>query len=197
MLLPNKLTRLLTSAFLVVLVISMIAPLATAKGRKGRAAASSSKGKAGKQARAGQPTRRELARRGKRGRYRLTADEVPDNNESAANHPVVPDRIEVLEYGSTNSPDLARWLSPAPPHNPAVTTDPLSPARGKKVSIDSERVIQIQQALAKRGFYSGETTGYYDETTVDAMRRFQINNKIAVTGYPTAHSLKRLGLGQW
>lgn len=200
--LTHKLIRLLTSMLFVALIWSIAVLPAAAKGKKGKskAVASRTKGKSGKQARSanGRLSRRELARRGKRGRSRVASDETIDNG-LAANHPVVPDRIEVLEYGATNSSDLSRWLNPPPPSIPSnngTTTDTLAPSR-KKVSIESERVIQIQQALAKRGFYSGETTGVYDEATVDAMRRFQINNKIAVTGYPTAHSLKRLGLGNW
>jgi peptidoglycan hydrolase-like protein with peptidoglycan-binding domain len=55
-------------------------------------------------------------------------------------------------------------------------------------------VLQIQQALNQRGFYGGEMTGVYDAATVEAMRRFQANQKISATGYPTAHALKRLGL---
>jgi peptidoglycan hydrolase-like protein with peptidoglycan-binding domain len=45
-----------------------------------------------------------------------------------------------------------------------------------------------------RGFFNSETTGVYDQATIDAMRRFQANQKIPITGYPTAHALKRLGL---
>jgi hypothetical protein len=37
-------------------------------------------------------------------------------------------------------------------------------------------------------------TGEYDDATIEAMRRFQTQQKIPVTGYPTAHALKRLGL---
>jgi peptidoglycan hydrolase-like protein with peptidoglycan-binding domain len=56
------------------------------------------------------------------------------------------------------------------------------------------RALQIQQALKRRGFYTAEMTGEYDEATVEAMRRFQTQEKIRATGYPTAHALKRLGL---
>ena len=44
---------------------------------------------------------------------------------------------------------------------------------------------------------AGEPTGLYDEATVEAMRQFQTMSRIDVTGYPTAHSLKRLGLTHW
>jgi len=57
--------------------------------------------------------------------------------------------------------------------------------------------MQIQQALNQRGFYFGEMTGVYDAETIEAMRRFQISQKISATGYPTAHALKRLGLANW
>ena len=187
---------------LAVLAVSLFTLPATAKSRKGKAVASQSKGKAGKQAKAAGPrlSRREATRRGKRGRHSAISD-LADNatNETVANHSVVPDRIEVLEYGSTSSADTSRWLNPTTPRNLVANpaTEGLAPSRGKKISIDSERAIQIQRALATRGFYSGETTGSYDGTTIEAMRRFQINNKISVTGYPTAHSLKRLGLGNW
>lgn len=181
-----------------VLAVSLLTLPATAKSRKGKTAASQAKGKSSRAAKADGPrlSRREASRRGKRGRHSAISD-LADNttNETVTNHSVVPDRIEVLDY----SADTSRWLTPAPPRNPVAdpATEALAPSRGKKISIDSERVIQIQRALATRGFYSGETTGIYDGTTIEAMRRFQINNKISVTGYPTAHSLKRLGLGTW
>jgi hypothetical protein len=201
LLLTHKLTRVLTSVLSIVLAISILALPTLAKGKKGKSAVSRSKGKVGRQASSGKPSRRQLARRGKRGRHRTVREEAYAKSEFAGNHPIVPDRVEVLEYGSTNPTDLSRWLNPAPPSNQtnsSYNTNPtVAPARSRKVNIDSERVIQIQQALAKRGLYTGETTGIYDEATIDAMRRFQINSKIAVTGYPTAHSLKRLGLGTW
>jgi peptidoglycan hydrolase-like protein with peptidoglycan-binding domain len=96
---------------------------------------------------------------------------------------------------------MARYLNP-----PAPRTQPLQNSAGpvatikpkrRSVRIESSRAIQIQQALASRGFYSGQMTGNYDEATIDAMRRFQASQKIAATGYPTAHALKRLGLANW
>ncbi|MEO6726051.1 MAG: peptidoglycan-binding domain-containing protein, partial [Blastocatellia bacterium] len=201
-LLSHKFARLLTTVTLTVLAISLLALPAAAKSRKGKAVASQSKVKSSKQAKAvGQHlSRREATRRGKRGRHSAISDLANnDTNETIANHSIVPDRIEVLEYGSTSSADTSRWLTPTTPRKLVAdpATQALAPSRGKKISIDSERAIQIQHALAARGLYSGETTGIYDSATIEAMRRFQINNKISVTGYPTAHSLKRLGLGNW
>ena len=60
--------------------------------------------------------------------------------------------------------------------------------------MDPGRVLQIQQALVSRGFLSGEASGIYDEATIEAMRQFQVSQKIDSTAYPTAHALTRLGL---
>ena len=60
--------------------------------------------------------------------------------------------------------------------------------------MEAFRVIQIQKALKDRGFFSSEPTGIYDDETIDGMKAFQAKERIDVTGYPTAHALKRLGL---
>ena len=65
------------------------------------------------------------------------------------------------------------------------------------VSIDPQRITEIQQALRLKGYFIGEPTGVWDDATYDAMKRYQVNQKIDATGYPTAHSLKRLGLTSW
>jgi len=62
--------------------------------------------------------------------------------------------------------------------------------------MDSDRIVEIQQALNKQGFLETEPTGNYDDATVEAMSRFQKSRKLRVTGYPTAHSLNRLGLNK-
>jgi peptidoglycan hydrolase-like protein with peptidoglycan-binding domain len=59
--------------------------------------------------------------------------------------------------------------------------------------IPPDRVLQIQRILMKRGFLK-EATGVYDHATVEAMKAFQAAENIAVSGYPTAHALHRLGL---
>jgi peptidoglycan hydrolase-like protein with peptidoglycan-binding domain len=51
--------------------------------------------------------------------------------------------------------------------------------------------------LTKKGFYAGAITGQYDDATIEAMRKFQETNRIDVTGYATAQSLRLLGLTDW
>lgn len=62
------------------------------------------------------------------------------------------------------------------------------------MQIPPERVSEIQTALAKRGYFSGTPNGRYDDSTKDAMRRFQADNNLTVSGLPSARTLKLLGL---
>ncbi len=181
--------RLCAAALLIICVVWPCHLEVEAKGKKGKASASRSKGRSSKRysAKKSRKTRHQVS-------TRVSADDL------ALNDPVVDDKVEVLEYGSSSSAELARHLNPPAPRSPSQdnfqTVSTIAPRR-KNVRIESSRVLQIQQALASRGFYGGELTGVYDEATIDAMRRFQASQKIQVTGYPTAHALKRLGLGNW
>lgn len=61
-------------------------------------------------------------------------------------------------------------------------------------AMPAERVVEIQQALIQRGFLQGEPTGTYDKATIDAMSSYQKSRNLRSTGYPTAESLRDLGL---
>jgi hypothetical protein len=157
------------------------------------------KGRKGKQGARSKSSKRSHAKRGKRRSSKAAAALLEDDVAAIpSTYPIAPDRVEVIESGSASSPDLARYLNLPPPSHQAPRasseTDPGSITRGKPLKIDGTRALQIQQALKQRGFYAGEMTGVYDQTTVEAMRRFQTQEKIPATGYPTAHALKRLGL---
>ena len=61
---------------------------------------------------------------------------------------------------------------------------------------DPERYQQIQQALTARGYFKGEANGVWGNDSVDALRRFQTDQKIADNeGKINALSLNALGLG--
>lgn len=114
-------------------------------------------------------------------------------------YPIAPDKIEVIEHGAVDSPTVHRLLNPPkPPQSARAVQDPdvipTGSTRRINVRMESSRVQEIQQALLQRGVYAGDLTGIYDEETIRAMRQFQAREKIPVTGYPTAHALKRLGL---
>jgi len=59
----------------------------------------------------------------------------------------------------------------------------------------SGRVQEIQSALAKGGYFQGEPSGKWDESTKAAMRQYQAANGFSPTGNPDAKSLMKLGLG--
>jgi len=58
-----------------------------------------------------------------------------------------------------------------------------------------ERITEIQQALAKNGAMSAEPSGKWDDSTTDAMRRFQAAHGLNATGKLDAPTLNSLGLG--
>ena len=58
-----------------------------------------------------------------------------------------------------------------------------------------ERIKEIQSAIARAGYYSGELTGKWDAATVAAMKEFQGAQGMKATGKLDALSLQKLGLG--
>lgn len=80
-----------------------------------------------------------------------------------------------------------------------------SKTRGKKTSRSSrkkgqqtpttDRVNEIQAALAKDGSYSGEPNGKWDASSVEALRKFQSGHGLNPTGRLDAPTLQKLGLG--
>jgi hypothetical protein len=183
---PKPLT-LLTAVLFIIGVAWPFSAHVEAKGRKGKSV-SRSKSSKRSSAKRGQ-------RRSNRAAYESEVAVIPET------YPIAPDQIEVIESGSASSPELSRYLNPPlPPSHPpqdSSDADPNLLTKRKGIKIDGSRTLQIQQALKQRGFYTGEMTGIYDQATVDAMRRFQTEEKIPATGYPTAHALKRLGLASW
>lgn len=74
----------------------------------------------------------------------------------------------------------------------AAPAMPYRPPRS--LVIPEARTREIQEKLKEAGFYQGEITGQYDESTREAMRNFQRANGLKETGTPTAPALLRLGL---
>jgi hypothetical protein len=108
-----------------------------------------------------------------------------------------PDVIDVIEH---DSPEAKRLDDLLRSEMKTLQFSGVPNTSRKKIDVgkmDEERIKQIQEVLAKKGYYTGEITGQYDEATIEAMRRFQETNRIDVTGYATAQSLRLLGLTDW
>jgi len=66
--------------------------------------------------------------------------------------------------------------------------------RGQKAPAP-ERISEIQQALAKDGSFAGTPNGKWDDSTVEAMKKFQAGHGLNPTGKLDAPTLQKLGLG--
>ena len=66
--------------------------------------------------------------------------------------------------------------------------------RGQQV-IAPDRVREIQQALIREHYLTGEADGQWDERTKAAMQKYQANQGWQTKLTPDARALKKLGLG--
>ncbi len=58
-----------------------------------------------------------------------------------------------------------------------------------------DRYKQIQESLISRGYLEGPATGVWDQNSIEAMKKFQEQEKLEPTGKVTAKALIDLGLG--
>ena len=80
-----------------------------------------------------------------------------------------------------------------------------SKSKGKKTSakaksrgqqgIDTARTTQIQEALIREHYLTGEATGAWDQSTKDALARYQEANGWQTKSLPDSRALIKLGLG--
>jgi len=59
----------------------------------------------------------------------------------------------------------------------------------------ADRINEIQSALVKNGAFAGEPSGKWDDSTVEAMKKFQASHGLNPTGKMDALTLQKLGLG--
>jgi peptidoglycan hydrolase-like protein with peptidoglycan-binding domain len=72
-------------------------------------------------------------------------------------------------------------------------------AHGRRVrgqqAIQPERVTEIQQALIREHYLSGDADGKWDATTQAAMQKYQADQGWQTKLMPDSRALKKLGLG--
>jgi peptidoglycan hydrolase-like protein with peptidoglycan-binding domain len=90
----------------------------------------------------------------------------------------------------------------APTSHTAAKTHKASHHAGKKSrkprgqqAIDGERARQIQAALIREHYMSGEPSGKWDDSTQAAMRRYQADQGWQSKSIPDSRALIRMGLG--
>jgi len=84
--------------------------------------------------------------------------------------------------------------SSAKHHSKHTNTKPVAKAHGQH-GIDAERTSEIQSALIREHYLSGEPTGKWDQSTKDALTKFQADNGWQTKITPDSRALIKLGLG--
>lgn len=59
----------------------------------------------------------------------------------------------------------------------------------------SDRISEIQSALARDGYYQGDPNGRLDDRTQESLRKFQDAQGLTPSGKLDALTLEKLGLG--
>ena len=70
-----------------------------------------------------------------------------------------------------------------------------APRQAVQAAPSSDRYREIQEALAAKGYLKTAPSGGWDQDSMDAMRRFQEDQKLTATGKLNSLSLIALGLG--
>jgi peptidoglycan hydrolase-like protein with peptidoglycan-binding domain len=101
-------------------------------------------------------------------------------------------------------PAFASHVHRSPTSGQPTTTHKLSSTSRRHVTharvrgqqaIEPERVTQIQQALIREHYMTGETNGKWDTTTQAAMQKYQADNGWQTKLMPDSRAIKKLGLG--
>lgn len=102
-----------------------------------------------------------------------------------------------LTWAATPKKAPAKKSSPAKAGAKKTTAKrPATTWRNRQTVPTSARYKEIQEALAAKGYLQPENaTGVWTQTSIDALKRFQADQKITSTGKINSLSLIALGLG--
>jgi len=95
---------------------------------------------------------------------------------------------------STTAPKTSASSVSGKPHRSSKKSSARRKERGQTTPT-SDRISEIQQALAKEGSFSGAANGKWDDSTVEAMKNFQSAHGLNPSGKLDALTLQKLGLG--
>jgi hypothetical protein len=209
----NKLFRLICLSitlvcFLVVNTQFVEAKRSSPKSSRGKAAAGRSKKSGGKKA-SSRKGGREVAKRGgkKLSRRELAALSKKERRGRGRYSRRGRSYVARSDYYQSRGDEALKVKEEAPLHvgdeDPQPTTNstqsiaiPAPPPVARVSGIPPERVMEIQNALLKVGYYQGEATGIYDDSTKQAMKQYQQANNLQASGLPSAHALKKLGVSK-
>ena len=109
-------------------------------------------------------------------------------------------RIRPTQHSNSShrkSPVVLSWKATASAHVTLVSAR--RKGKSKKVrgqqAIQGDRARQIQTALIREGYLKGEASGAWDQSTKDAMTRYQADHGWQTKSLPDSRALIQLGLG--
>ncbi len=143
---------------------------------------------------------------------------APDSGQAKAHHRAAPASRQAKAHretapAHTNSRVAARGKAPARGRKPSaravrassrtrhgrpapeVARAPVASWRTRQLAPSSDRYLEIQQALAAKGYLKSTPTGAWDADSQDALKRFQADQHLQQTGKLNSLSLIALGLG--
>ena len=124
-----------------------------------------------------------------------TSSSKNSGGKSSSSKP--PAKTSATKKSATAPSSHAASSHGTPAHGTSKKTSSSKRARrqpGQKAPT-SDRVSEIQSALARNGSFAGEPNGKWDDSTSDAMRKFQASHGLNPTGKLDALTLQKLGLG--
>ena len=116
----------------------------------------------------------------------------------AEKHPAPHHKAHKASHPPASHPPVTHHSSSHPTTKHASTHRSVKKTRKRprgQQAIDDSRAREIQEALVREHYLSGEPSGSWDPTTQAAMRRYQAEQGWQTKTVPDARALIRLGLG--
>lgn len=146
---------------------------------------------------------KKLGKRASHGCIRLTVNDakwVYDNVPAGTvvtireDLPADPELRASLKLPGLNTDTMTPYLTPMPTAEPKYISgaQPPLPLQDLKKNNSSEAVFWLQKKLAELGYYKGKCSGTYLDGTVKAVKEFQKDHRLRVTGTADVKTLKVL-----
>ncbi len=104
--------------------------------------------------------------------------------------PLVGKKALASRYGSKKKAKAVTGKGRSQTRSAARVTGP-----PRQAAPSNERYREIQEALAKKGYLSTAPNGVWDQSSQEAMKKFQGDQNLDSTGKLTSRSIIALGLG--
>jgi Putative peptidoglycan binding domain len=108
--------------------------------------------------------------------------------------PAFADTTTTTHKKSSSAHATTHTKSNAKAHKTAKSSHHQKKLHGQQ-NIDSARATEIQKALIREHYMTGEANGQWDSTTMAAMQKFQADQGWQTKLMPDSRAIKKLGLG--